>query len=209
MGGIGSGRPAMYSTNMVEDCLSLNVNFLHRQGNLRNGSAGSLQWSSNGRRVSSIGFRMEGNQFILDYRHRSYGDKWEDVKEHVLVVRNPCRFGGTRPFFICPSVMNGVVCGRRVVKLFAHGKYYLCRHCYRLKYSSQYENSWDRSMTRANKIRERLGGEWEMDSPLPPRPKGMWRRTYKRLCNEVHLAEAKGNRDFFDHMKKRMPSPRR
>jgi hypothetical protein len=206
MGGYGSGRPPMYRTNMVEDCLSLDVNYLHRQGSLRNGSAGSLKWTRNGKRLSSIGFRMEGNRLTLDYRHRSYGGEWEHVKEPVLVVRNPCRFGGTRPYFICPGVINGVVCGRRVVMLYAGSNYYFCRNCYRLKYSSQYEESWDRAMTRANKIRERLGGEWGFESLLAPRPKGMWRRTYKRLCNEVRLAEAEGNQGFLDYITKRTPS---
>ena len=203
MGGFGSGRPAMYRTNTVEDCLSLDVNFLHRQGSLQNGSAGSLQWSCNGKRVSSVGFRMEGNQLTLNYRHRSSGGEWENIKEPIHVVRNPCRLGGTRPYFICPGVINGAVCGRRVVMLYADGKYYFCRHCYCLKYSSQYENSWDRAMNRANKIRERLGGDREVDSMLSPRPKGMWRRTYKRLCNEVRLAEAEGDRNFLDYIRKR------
>jgi hypothetical protein len=205
MGGFGSGRPPMYHTNTVEDCLSLDVNYMNRQGSLRPGAAGSLQWTRNGKRVSSIGFRMKGNQLILDYRHRSYGGEWEDVKELVQVVHNPCRFGGTRPYFICPGVINGIACSRRVVMLYADGTYYFCRKCYRLKYSSQYENSWNRAMIRANKIRERLGGDFGVDSLLPPRPKGMSHRTYERLCNEVRLAEAKGNRDFLDHMRKRMP----
>ena len=195
----------MYRTNTVEDCLSLDANFLLRQGSLRSGAAGSLKWTRNGNRVGSIGFRMKGNQLILDYRHRSYGGEWEYVKEPIHVVRNPCRFGGTRPYFICPGVINGVVCSRRVVMLYAHGNYYFCRHCYRLKYSSQYESSWDRAMTRANKIRERLGGDWGMESILPPRPKGMWRRTYKHLCNEVRLAEAEGNQGFLNYITKRTP----
>ena len=205
MGGYGSGRPAMYSTSIVEDCLSLNVNYLCRQGSLRPGSAGSLQWTRNGKSVSSIGFRMKGSQLILDYRHRSSGGEWECVKEFVRVVRIPCRFGGTRPYFICPGVVNDTVCGRRVVMLYGCDNYYFCRHCYSLKYSSQYENSWDRLMTRANKIRERLGGDWGMESMLAPRPKGMWRRTYERLCNEVRLAEAQGNQGFLDYITKRTP----
>ncbi len=205
MGGLNSGRPAMYSTSVVEDCLSLDVNFLHRQGTLRPGSAGSLQWTRNGKKLSSIGFRMEGNQLTLDYLHRSSGGEWECIEEPIHVVRNPCRFGGTRPYFICPGVVNGIVCGRRVVMLYAHDNYYFCRHCYSLKYSSQYENLWDRLMKRANKIRERLGGDGGMESILPPRPKNMWRRTYERLCNEVRLAEDEGNKGFLDYIRKRTP----
>lgn len=203
MGGFGSGRPAMYSTSKVEDCYSLNVNNLQRHGHLRFGSGGNLYWTRNGRKVASTTFRVGEDVLILTYMDRPHGGEWEEVKETIQIVRNPCRYGGTRPYLICPGVVNGIICGRRVIKLYAAGKFYLCRCCYRLKYSSQYESSWDRAMAHANKIRKRLGGEWGMESLLPPRPKGMWHRTYDRLCNEVYLAEAKGDRDFLDYMMKR------
>jgi hypothetical protein len=38
--------------------------------------------------------------------------EWEDVAETVRIVRVPCRFGGARPYFICPGFVNGVACGR-------------------------------------------------------------------------------------------------
>ena len=37
-----------------------------------------------------------------------------DVNEIVRIVRMPCRFGGARPYFVCPGVANGTACGRRV-----------------------------------------------------------------------------------------------
>ena len=37
------------------------------------------------------------------YRVRIAGGDWEDVEETVRIVRIPCRFGGTRPYFICPG----------------------------------------------------------------------------------------------------------
>jgi hypothetical protein len=33
----------------------------------------------------------------------------------------PCRFGGVRPYFVCPGIVNGIACGRRVLKLYGCG----------------------------------------------------------------------------------------
>ena len=105
------------------------------------------------------------------------------MAETVRIVRVARRFGGVRPYFICPGVVNGISCGRRVAKLHGCGHYFLCRHCHHLAYASQSEDGWDRSLRRANKIRQRLGGDPGMAAPFPSRPKGMWRRTYERLFN--------------------------
>jgi hypothetical protein len=84
-------------------------------------------------------------------------------------------------YFICPGVVTGVACRRRVAKLHASGRYFLCRRCHRLGHASQSEDALDRAFRRANKIRQRLGSDPGMAAPFPPRPKGMWRRTYNRL----------------------------
>lgn len=97
--------------------------------------------------------------------------------------------GGSRPWFACPGVVNGVTCGRRVAKLYGAGRYFLCRYCYGLAYSSQSETASDRALRRANKVRMRLGGDPGMLSPFPKRPKGMHLRTYERLHHRVWDAE--------------------
>ena len=124
------------------------------------------------------------------------GGEWEDVAETVRIVRVPCRFGGSRPYFICPGVVNGISCGRRVAKLHGPGRYFLCRHCYRLAHASQSEGAWDRTLRRANKIRQRLGGDPGMAAPFPSKPKGMWRRTYERLREQAFAAEMVANEAF-------------
>ena len=92
--------------------------------------------------------------------------------------------------------MNGRVCNRRVIKLYGSGKYFLCRHCYRLAYASQREDQMDRTLRRANKIRQRLGGDPGMASVFPERPKGMWRRTYRRLREQTFQAELAADEAF-------------
>lgn len=179
MGGYGSGRRT--GRIKVESCRSLDVNRLHREGCLRAGWAGLMQWMRDGEQVAGIGLRAEHDCLNFSYRFRIYDGDWEDVAESVRIVRAPCRFGGTRPYFICPGVRNGSVCGRRVEKLYRPGRYFLCRHCYRLAYASQSEDFGDRAQRRADKIRRRLGGEPGWDALFPQKPRGMWRRTYEQL----------------------------
>ena len=189
MGGIGSGRPADLGRDTVESCRAIDVNRLHQEGCLHHGWWGGWQWTRDGEKVASINLRAEEDRLHLSYRVRIAGGDWEDVEETVRIVRVPCRFGGTRSYFICPGVVNGIPCGRRVVKLHGPGRYFLCRHCYRLVHTSQSEGAWDRALRRANRIRMRLGGEPGMAAPFPSRPKGMWRRTYERLREEAFEAE--------------------
>jgi hypothetical protein len=196
MGGPGSGRPSGFGRGKVESCRSIDVNRLHREGCLRPGWAGGWHWTSDGERVASIILRAEADRLHLSYRCRFAGGEWEDVNETVRVVRNPGRFGGSRPYFLCPGVVNGLACSRRVVKLYGSGRYFLCRHCYRLGHVSQSEAAWERTLRRANKIRERLGGELGISAPFPPKPKGIWWHTYERLRKQAAEAELLADRAF-------------
>jgi hypothetical protein len=132
---------------------------------------GGWLWTRDGKKVAWIDLRAEANRLHLSYRVRIDGGEWEDMAETVRIVRVPCPFGGTRPYFICPGVVNGVICGRRVAYLYGSGRYFLCRHCYRLAHASQSESACDRLLRRANKIRQRLGGEPGMVAPFPSKPK--------------------------------------
>ena len=193
MGGFGSGRRSGSGRTMVEACRSIDVNRLHRKGCLRAGWAGAWEWTRDGERVGSVNLRAADHRLHLSYRVRIGGGEWEDVAETVRIARVACRFGGTRPYFICPGVVSGIACGRRVAKLHGPGRYFLCRHCYRLAHASQSESAGDRAQRRADKIRRRLGGYPGMVAPFPPRPKGMWQRTYERLLEHAFEAERTDN----------------
>ena len=199
MGGLGSGRPWGSGRDTVECCRSIDVNRLHREGCLRPGWCGAWQWTRDGEQVASINLRVENDRLHLSYRMRVAGSDWQDVDETVRIVRVPCRFGGSRPYFICPGVVNGIVCGRRVVKLHGAGRYFLCRRCYRLAYASQSEDACDRARRRASKMRLRLGGDTGIAAPFPQKPKGMWWRTYERLCDRMSEAEIRADNAFTFH----------
>jgi hypothetical protein len=196
MGGLGSGRPATAGRSIVEGCRSLDINKLHRRGCLAPGWSGGWQWTIDNRQVAWIGLRAEYQRLRLSYRIRIGGGDWEDVDETVGVVAVPCHLGGTRPYFICPGVVSGLPCGRRVGKLHGAGRYFLCRHCYGLNYASQGEDSLDRARRRTDKLRRRLDGSAGVSSAFPARPKGMWARTYHRLRDRFIDAEVEADELF-------------
>ncbi len=201
MGGYGSGRPS--HKQKAEDCRSLDVNRLQREGCLTNGRAGHWVWLRNEEEVGRIGYSSNNGRLNLDYRVRLYGGDWESVSQSICIHQASCHYGGERPYFRCPGIVNGRHCGRRVGKLFSGGKYFLCRHCYNVAYSSQSELRYDRMLRRANKLRTELGGEPGSAHWIAPKPKGMWQRTYQRKRFEIQWCENQADRLFlrkFSHL---------
>ena len=205
MGGLGSGnRHRLDKKTTTGECTGLDVRKLYRDGLLEPGTSFRSSWSRAGKETGSIGGFVSRDQVILSYSHRSrQGAEWENVKELVPLEWTPCNFGGERPWFVCP----GVACGRRVAILYGPGKYFLCRHCYDLRYESQRKDKKDRALRRARKIRQRLGGSANMLEPFPERPKGMHLDTYMRLFWEHDQAEREhlvGAQGWLDKLKRQV-----
>ncbi len=184
MGGMGPGR--QHGRSKVESFRSINANRLKVV--LSGSHAGSLEWMEDGERAAWIEFSFADDRLRLVYRYRVNDGEWQPVDQVINITRVPCRYGGTRPYFICPS------CDRRVAKLNGAGKLFLCRHCHGLAYYSQSEGEVDRAMSRADKVRMRLGGQAGIARTFPRRPKGMWNRTYNRLMEKSFADEAFVNR---------------
>ena len=189
MGGFGSGRLARRNRGTVENCLALDVNRLRRDGCLKPGWIGTRRWMQDGKEAARIGLRAEEGRVQLSYRVQVDRGEWQDIEESIPLMWQPCRFGGRRPYFVCPGVVNGVPCRRRVEKLYKVGRDFLCRHCHGLSYGSQSEDRYGRALRRAAKIRMRLGGEPEFEARPSLKPKGMHRATYERLRNQMLEAE--------------------
>jgi len=191
MGGSGSGRRWHYgSKDTTESYRSIDVRRWKRGSFLTPGRAFSWQWSRHGEVVASINVRAEVGRVILTYRHRSSGDEWKDESYPVHLTTTPCHMGGERHWFLCPA--RG--CGQRVAVIYGGG-IFACRKCYQLAYPSQREDTADRAIRRANRIRDRMG--WPggvLEGSGWRKPKGMHRRTYERLCDEHNTFEDVVNR---------------
>jgi hypothetical protein len=148
MGGPGSGNHYHWwrssKKDLVEDCRQLDANRWMREGILREGARLSGRWcwfrdASRTVETSSLCYEVdtldEEGWVRLSYTVNRTG---EALDYRIGLTTTAPRFGGRRWWFVCPLVVNGVPCGRRVGKLYLPpgGRYYGCRHCYRLTYTS-------------------------------------------------------------------------
>lgn len=183
MGGIGSGGWNASGRSTVESSVRVSVSALNQHGGLRPGASSLWQWSRGGDRYASISMHCEPNRLLLSYAKRCEGGS-RNVNEPVALKRRPCRFGGERVYFSCPC------CSKAVLYLYLHRGDFVCRVCARITYASRRERERDRHLRAANKLRQRLGAkENDALNGVPPRPRGMWRRTYERIVGQIATRE--------------------
>jgi hypothetical protein len=116
---------------------------------------GGMRWTRHGEETGNISFTVstvEGDEYIR-FRYtqtdRHSGEK-SDLDYKARLDSTPCNLGGRRWWFICPLVVNGRACNRRVGVLYvAGGTYFGCRHCHDLTYESSKEShKYDRMFLR-------------------------------------------------------------
>jgi hypothetical protein len=177
----------------VESYWTLDVNRLSKKGSLRPGCSSACRWAV-GDELVSIKVRAEADRVHLSYAMQVGDGEVKEVAETIPIIHLRCRFGGSRFYFVCPGPGDGTGCGRRTTKLQLSDRYFLCRHCNKLAYASQFERPWQRALRRANKKRQRLCINVGIAEPLPEKPKGMWASTYGRLLDKILQAEIQANK---------------
>jgi hypothetical protein len=119
-----------------------------REGILKSGvrRQGSWAWfrdEARTKETSSIGYEVNTRDVPPWVRlFYTLTKSKEAIDYRIGLVTTRPRFGGLRWWFICPLVVNGRSCGRRVVKLYLPPgrRYFGCRHCYDLTYTSCQES---------------------------------------------------------------------
>ncbi|MBB6411281.1 hypothetical protein [Mesorhizobium sangaii] len=186
MGGAGSGnRWRTGARRKCEDLLDLRISDLSKGGLLSPGRRGNLEWTVGGRPFRSIDIFTREDSLELTYRRLGPAQEWQRVLEVIALDSADQYFGGERRWFICPC------CDRRCAVLYA-GEEFRCRLCLNLAYRSQSEDHRYRCLSRARKLRQRLGGA-AANTPLQllDKPTGMHWRTYNTLYEKgVALEQA-------------------
>lgn len=164
----------------TDECeLVLDVGWLVRQGLIKAGCdlRGTLTWQRAGEEGE---MRLEADAKNMDFARLKafYGPSGLlQNSELILLQTTRPHFGGIRWWFRCPYS------GKRVGKIYLEdlsGRL-ASREALNLAYPSQCEGSWKRALRRAQKIRKSLNGPIALGEAFPPKPKGMWWKTYRRL----------------------------
>jgi hypothetical protein len=104
----------------------------------------------------------------------------------VPLVWASCGVMGERLRLECP------LCRKRVCMLYYLEPRLACRRCNTLWYAAQRTSSYGRKAMTKRKIRRKLGDYGQLwAAKYPPKPRGMWQRTYKRQCAALERIERK------------------
>jgi hypothetical protein len=102
----------------------------------------------------------------------------------VPLVSASCGVMGERMRLACP------LCARRVCVLYHLDSRLACRRCNGLWYAAQRTSSYGRKAKAKKRIRRKLGDYGQLWAAMyPPKPRGMWRRTYARYCASLERIE--------------------
>jgi hypothetical protein len=113
---------------------------------------GTVQWTLGKddeiEEIASIGYSVRPSEdgtltLKLIYQVTLAGrSEKESVELPVQLEPTPMHFGGSRWWGRCPLAKDGRPCRRRIAKLYLPpgGRYFGCRHCYRLTYKSAQEH---------------------------------------------------------------------
>ncbi len=163
----------------------IEISWLRKLGFLSGWNEGTIRWTKNGIETGNAGVQVvthtEGKEHVrfLYNLTDSSGEQSSYDYKHRLTTTS-CNYGGARYWFICGLYTNGKYCGRRVGVLYMGEKYFGCRHCLNLTYSSRNENRRSEfyPLVRNRKQRERA------DKIRIKYYKGNLTKRYRRLLDK-------------------------
>ena len=121
----------------VEDCLTISIFSLHKQGTLKYSNSGTISWLNPSGSNSKINYLISLNHLFnssieLQYITTDNSGKQKNINQTFLLHATPCIFGGKRFWFTCS-------CEKHVAVLYKphFADDFACRHCFNLTYESR------------------------------------------------------------------------
>ena len=170
----------------VEKQLCLDIRALQRRDALITGRSTTLAFFRNDRLVCQLFVTSNAGSISWSYRSAAdNGRKKDPCSNEVEVINTPCYFGGTRPWFSCPS------CHKRAAILYFVSSKLVCRTCGHFNYASQQMTDLDYKLKQVAAHRSKLkaGDMFFHKLSRIEKPKHMRYTTYLQILGELHLLE--------------------
>lgn len=126
----------------MEECWALDANEFMRAGVFKEGEFRPLRWLwrlTSGTQQFSICYEVDATNLACPWFRVSYRlSTGETLDYKINLDTTDPNYGGRRFWFLCPLVVGGRACWRRVGKLYlpSNHRYFGCRHCHDLTYTS-------------------------------------------------------------------------
>ena len=132
---------------------------------------------------------------LVAHAEWSAGTDWPTSSYDIALIATPQPFGGRRWRFRCPNGLGpcSVLC------LPPGTDHFASRQAHGLAFASQRLRAPARAAVRAQRICLELGGSSDLNAPFPPKPKGMWSKSYERQLKG--LSSASISREFAPYAK--------
>lgn len=181
------GRYANYPKT-IEDCLTISITKLKEWDylNFIGTKSGTISWSRNGQKHSSIGIEVSNDSFqsfvTLDYKSNG-----KPINYKVKIISKPSNLGkGVVFYFVCPST------GKHCRKLYLHNGYFLHREAFNdLMYSKQLEGKKNRDLCKifeACYLSDEVYEE-QYKKHFKTHYNGKPTKRYQKLMNKINLAD--------------------
>ena len=177
-----SSAPARGGRRRCDDYPAIDIRDpLHREFVDQPGGQISWRWNCNGQPLCYVDIVFHRDHAVLT----DVTDQERQKTLSIQLLRTPCNYGGTRPWFECPG------CSQRCATLYFCNSSFRCRKCHGLGYRSQLVASTERPRLIAQRIRQSLGGSPSLFEPFTPKPLRMHWRTYDRIREKGERYEAR------------------
>jgi len=205
MGGWGSGRNEYATTPIVGQTYQLDADDLTDGIDHPGNAYATREWDPDRYPTVELTVHFEATEDAerttyveLEYSVDPLRGESFDESHLVRLEYTEPNFGGVRPWFRCPGVVDGDPCESRVRKLYLPrgGRYWLCRECYDLGYLTSRRSGDDlkQAELRYKRAFKKADAKNRRPHPnnhphTPERSKGMHHDTFEELKLEVRRAE--------------------
>ena len=159
-----------------DDIATLDADHMSSWGAFEAGKLATIEFDGSHLPTKTMVFEMQdaGDHFRAFYEWTPHLKEPITVRSEVFIERRPCRFGGSRAYFVAPC------CNRRVLRLAALDTGLQCARCGSVTWRSRREQPVHRAIRKADKLATQLGCESWRDRPNE-RPKHMRLATFELL----------------------------